>query len=202
MTGRRAVVIGAGAVAIRKAESLSACGARVVIVSEHADKILTDFSLKANAELIESRYSKNYLAGAVLAIAATNDTQVNEQIYHDCQELEVLCNVVDKPELCDFFVPAVVSRGDLQIAIGTEGHSPAYAGHLRKKLEQIFTEKHGEFLAELEKMRSLVIERLSNVSDRKAVLGSLAGDDSFEYFEKNSLEEWRRHAEETIKRYE
>ena len=85
----------------------------------------------------------------MLAIAATSDRQLNRRIYKDCQELEILCNVVDAPELCDFIVPAVVKRGDLQIAIGTEGNCPAYAGHLRKKLEQSFTDKHGEFLAEL-----------------------------------------------------
>jgi len=150
LSGRRAVVIGGGAVAVRKAQALLATGARLVVVAERIDNMLMVLCRNKKAELIKSKYSKDYLAEAVLAIAATNNHQLNRRIYKDCQELEVLCNVVDEPELCDFFVPAVVKRGDLQIAIGTEGHYPAYAGHIRKKLEKIFTEEHGKFLAELE----------------------------------------------------
>jgi precorrin-2 dehydrogenase/sirohydrochlorin ferrochelatase len=125
MGGRRAVVIGAGAVAVRKVQALLTAGARVVMVAENIDDKLSALWKGTNPELVRSRYSRNYLVGACLAIAATNDHQLNRQIYRDCQELEILCNVVDKPELCDFFVPAVVKRGDLQIAIGTEGHSLA-----------------------------------------------------------------------------
>jgi len=141
-------------------------------------------------KLIKARYSKNYLTGAVLAIAATNNNALNKQIYRDCQELEILCNVVDTPELCDFFVPAVVKRGSLQIAIGTEGHSPAYAGHIRKKLEEMFTDKHGEFVAELEALRNKVLEQVPDPTDRKAIFGRLVNDESFDYFVKNGPDAW------------
>jgi precorrin-2 dehydrogenase/sirohydrochlorin ferrochelatase len=143
--------------------------------------------------LIRARYSKEYIAQAVLAIAATDDPAVNAQVYRDCQELEILCNVVDEPRLCDFFVPAVVKRGDLQIAIGTEGNCPAYAGHLRKKLEALFTEEHGRFLAELERARREVIEQIPE-PDRKAMLGRLVDDESFEYFRANGPAAWRERA--------
>ncbi|MHC4483569.1 MAG: precorrin-2 dehydrogenase/sirohydrochlorin ferrochelatase family protein [Planctomycetota bacterium] len=194
MGGRRAVVIGAGAVAVRKAQALLAAGARLVVVAEHIDDMLTALCQGTEAKLIKSKYSKDYLVGAALAIAATDDHQLNKHIYKDCQELEVLCNVVDEPQLCDFFVPAVVKRGDLQIAIGTEGHSPAYAGHLRKKLEQMFTDKHGQFLAELETLRERVIRDVPDSADRKALLGKLVDDKSFEYFVQNGPAEWRAFA--------
>jgi len=198
LSGRRVVVIGGGAVAVRKARALLAAGARLVVVAEHVDDVLTALCQGTNAKLIKSKYSKDYLTGAVLAIAATNDAQQNKQIYKDCQELEVLCNVVDEPELCDFFVPAVVKRGDLQIAIGTEGYCPAYAGHLRKKLEQIFTDKHGEFLAELETLRKRIIKDVPEPTDRKALLGRLADDKSFEYFMQNGPAIWCDRAEKII----
>jgi len=201
LAGRRAVVIGGGAVAVRKAETLLAAGARLVVVSKHIDDTLTALCTGSNAELIKSKYSKDYLAGAVLAIAATGNRQLNKQIYKDCQEREILCNVVDEPELCDFFVPAVVKRGDLQIAIGTEGHCPAYAGHIRKKLEQIFTDKHGEFLAELETLRNCIIKDVPEPADRKALLGELVDDKSFEYFVENGPAGWRDRAEEIIKEH-
>ncbi len=200
LSGRRAVVVGGGAVAVRKAQALLAAGARLVVVAERIDNMLTALCRDKNAELIKSKYSKDYLAEAVLAIAATNNHKLNRRIYKDCQELEVLCNVVDEPELCDFFVPAVVKRGDLQIAVGTEGHCPAYAGHIRKKLEEIFTEKHGQFLAELERLRKQIIKDVSEPGERKALLGKLADDKSFEYFVENGPTQWRTFAEELVNR--
>ena len=201
LSGRRAVVIGGGAVAVRKAQALLAAGARLVVVAERIDNMLTVLCRNKKAELIKSKYSKDYLAEAVLAIAATNNHQLNRRIYKDCQELEVLCNVVDEPELCDFFVPAVVKRGDLQIAIGTEGHCPAYAGHIRKKLEKIFTEEHGQFLAELQTLRKRIIKDVAEPADRKALLGELADDKSFEYFMENGPAQWRIFADELINRF-
>jgi precorrin-2 dehydrogenase/sirohydrochlorin ferrochelatase len=195
---RRVVVIGGGAVAVRKVQALLSSGARVVVVAERIDEMMTALCQGTDAELVKSKYSKSYLAGALLAIAATNNQQLNKQIYKDCQELEVLCNVVDVPELCDFFVPAVVKRGDLQIAIGTEGQCPAYAGHTRKKLEAIFTEQHGEFLAELEKLRKNIIQNVTDPADRKTVLGQLADDESFEYFVENGTDQWHTFADELI----
>ena len=191
-------MIGGGTVAARKAQVLLAAGARLVVVAERIDKMLTVLCKDKTAELIRSKYAKSYLAEAVLVIAATNNNRLNRRIYKDCQELEVLCNVVDVPELCDFYVPAVVKRGDLQIAISTEGQCPAYAGHLRKKLEVIFTEKHGEFLTELEAMRQRIIEDVPDPADRKTLLGRLADDKSFEYFVENGPIRWRTFADEII----
>ena len=201
LSGRRAVVVGGGAVAVRKAQALLAAGARLVVVAERIDNMLMVLCRDKNTELIKSKYSKDYLSEAVLAIAATNNHRLNGRIYKDCQELEVLCNVVDEPELCDFFVPAVVKRGDLQIAIGTEGHCPAYAGHIRKKLEEIFTEEHGQFLAELEMLRKRILKDMAEPTERKALLGELADDKSFEYFIENGAAQWRSFAEGLINRF-
>jgi len=98
-------------------------------------------------------------------------------------------------------VPAVVKRGDLQIAVGTEGHCPAYAGHIRKKLEQTFTDKHGEFVAELETFRKRIIKDVPDPADRKTLLGQLVDDKSFEYFAENGAAVWRNRAEKIIKEH-
>jgi len=201
LAGRRVVLIGAGPVAVRKAKVLMETGARLVVVAEDVNEMMALHRSNSKAELLRSRYSKNYLAGAVLVIAATNDHKLNERIYKDCQKLEILCNVVDAPELCDFYVPAVVKRGSLQIAVGTDGNCPAYAGHIRKKLETIFTEEHGRFLAKLETLRSRIIRDVPDPNDRKAILGHLVDDESFEYFLQNSDEAWKARAEKIIKEY-
>ncbi|UCG48517.1 MAG: bifunctional precorrin-2 dehydrogenase/sirohydrochlorin ferrochelatase [Phycisphaerales bacterium] len=199
--GRRAVIIGGGSVAVRKAQSLLAAGTRLVVVAERISDMMTALCTDSTAELITAPYSKDYLVGAVLAIAATNSRPLNERIYKDCQQLEILCNVVDVPELCDFFVPAVVKRGSLQVAIGTEGASPAYAAHIRKKLEAILTEKHGQFLAELEQLRKTALDKLPDPAARKVLSGRLAGDESFDYFVEKGPDEWRRRAAESLERY-
>ena len=198
---RRSVVIGGGSVAARKAQALLNAGTRLVVVAERIDNMMTVICQGKDAELIKARYAKEYLAGAVLVIAATNNNQLNKQIYKDCQELEILCNVVDVPELCDFYVPAVVKRGDLQIAIGTEGRCPAYAGHIRKKLEKIFTEKHGQFLTELAELRKRIIKEVAEPADRKALLGELADDKSFEYFVENDKLQWQTYTDELINKF-
>jgi precorrin-2 dehydrogenase/sirohydrochlorin ferrochelatase len=201
LRGRRVVLIGGGAVALRKAQSLLEAGARLVVVAEEINDMLAIKAKGGDAELIQSKYSKNYLAGAALVIAATNDHELNKKIYKHCQKLEILCNVVDEPELCDFFVPAVVKQGDLQIAISTDGQCPAYAGHLRGKLEKLFTEEHGKFLAELEKLRNRIIEAVPDANTRKVLLGRLVDDKSFEYFCQNGADAWRNWAEGLIKEY-
>jgi len=199
LNGRRVIIIGGGAVATRKAQSLLAAGAHVVVVADTIDDMLIAFCQDANAELIKSRYSKDYLSGAVLAIAATNNHELNKQIYKDCQELGLLCNVVDVPELCDFFVPAVVKRGDLQIAISTNGRCPAYAALLRKKMEQNYTDNHGEFLIELDLIRKRIIADVSDTAERKVLLEKLVEDKSFEFFVQRGSAQWRAFAEKIIK---
>jgi siroheme synthase-like protein len=195
---RRAVVVGGGTVAVRKARALLEAGARLIVVTEEAGDVLTALCAERGGELIRARYTKQYIAGAALVIAATNDPKVNEQVYRDCQALEILCNVVDDPAHCDFFVPAVVKRGDLQIAIGTEGYCPAYAGHLRQKLEAMFTEEHGRFLAELERVRREITDAIPASADRKSLLGEIVDDASFEYFKTSGPAAWRKRAEAII----
>jgi precorrin-2 dehydrogenase/sirohydrochlorin ferrochelatase len=198
MKGRRAVVIGAGPVAARKVQSLHEAGARITVIAEEVRPVLEEAFQLPHVELVLSPYQKAYLVGATVVIAATNDRELNRRIFTDCQELETLCNVVDQPELCDFFVPAIVKRGDLQIAIGTDGHCPAYAGHLRNKLEAIITEAHGQFVSALEQARRRVIQIIENPDQRKAALGRLACDESFEYFVREGSERWHHYAQDLM----
>ena len=198
LSNRRVVLVGGGAIAVRKAATLLEAGARLVVVAEEVSEAMIALCSRRCLELIRAKYSKEYLGEAVIVIAATNDHKVNEQVYRDCQTLEILCNVVDEPKLCDFFVPAVVKRGDLQIAIGTGGDYPAYAGHLRKKLETLFTEEHGLFLKELECIRERVLKDVPQTEDRKALLGRLADDESFEYFKEHGSSAWHKMAQGII----
>ncbi len=202
LAGQRVVLIGGGSVAARKAQSLLAAGVRLIIVAEKINPVLEAICRWTNTKLIRGKYIKEYLTGALLAIAATNNRELNHQIHKDCQQLQVLCNVVDDPEHCDFFIPAVVNRGKLQIAISTEGQCPAYAGHLRKKLEKTFTTQHGGFLNELMKLRKQVITELTDPAERKTVLGRLVEDASFDYFTEHGPDRWQEYALKLIQKHQ
>jgi len=193
LSGWRVVVIGGGTVALRKVEALLETEARIVVLAERIDNALVSICKGTSVKLIESEYSRDYLTDALLAMAATNDHELNKQIYKDCQELGILCNVVDEPDLCDFYVPAVVKCGNLQIAISTEGRCPAYARHIREKLEKTFTDEHSEFLIELEKVRKQIISQVPS-SERKGLLSELVSDESFEYFIQNGSAKWQVYA--------
>jgi precorrin-2 dehydrogenase/sirohydrochlorin ferrochelatase len=198
LSGRAVVIIGGGAVAGRKAQPILAAGANLTVVARKIDDAVTEACKGTDTRLLEEDYHKEHLTGAVLAIAATNDNQLNKQIYNDCQNLGILCNVVDVPELCDFYVPAVVKRGDLQIAISTEGDCPAYARHLRKKLDKIFTDKHGEFLTELKAVRKRIIEKIGEPAERKELLEQMIDEKSFDIFVQDGPDKWRTYADGLI----
>jgi precorrin-2 dehydrogenase / sirohydrochlorin ferrochelatase len=198
LAGRRVLIVGAGPVAQRKSLTLLEAGARVVIVAECVDPAFEAACATKKIELVKARYSKEYIGDATIVIAATNDRKVNGRIYRDCQEMEVLCNSVDEPEYCDFFAGAVVTRGRLQVAISTDGACPAYAGHLRKRLEDLITEDHGRFLNEMEAARGRVLAAIPDEKDRKAVMGRLVDDASFEVFVRQGAQEWRKYAEGII----
>jgi precorrin-2 dehydrogenase/sirohydrochlorin ferrochelatase len=142
-------------------------------------------------------YETRFIEDAILVIAATDDRAVNEKVFQDCRARRILCNVVDIPDLCDFYVPAIVKRGVLQIAIGTDGYSPAYASQLRQKLEREITEQHGEFVNHLRQMRMRVLEEVP-VPLRKDLLIEMAKEPSFEVFRKEGPEAWQQHAHQMI----
>lgn len=198
MGGRKAVIIGGGPVALQKGQVLLNAGARIVMAAEKASEAAELFCQDNHVELIKSKYVKDYINEATLVIAATDNERVNRQVYKDCQELGILCNVVDAPELCDFFVPAVLKRKDLQIAIGTEGNCPAYAGHIRKKLEEIVSDEHGDFLCELEMIRKDIRDKVADQEARKAIMGQLVNDESFEYYKEKGSASWRDRASKVI----
>ena len=143
---RPCLVVGGGAVALRKTEGLLAAGARVTAVSpEFADGF---FRISPDAPLyrVQRPYADTDLNDKFLVIGATDNSVLNRQISRDANSRNMLCNIADVPEACNFVLPAVVRRGDLSIAISTSGKSPAFARHLRKQLESRFGTEYTEFL--------------------------------------------------------
>jgi precorrin-2 dehydrogenase/sirohydrochlorin ferrochelatase len=132
---RSCVVVGGGEVAARKVGSLLDARARVTVISPHlTDELATQVAAGIIAHTARG-YRPGDLHGYFLAYAATSDEQVHEQIARDAEAEGILLNVVDRPHLCTFIVPAVLRRGDLQVAVSTGGGSPALAGRVRDAID-------------------------------------------------------------------
>jgi precorrin-2 dehydrogenase/sirohydrochlorin ferrochelatase len=154
MEGKPVVVVGAGRVAGRKVEGLLAAGARVTVVAPRAGPEIQALTEAGRIRVLRKLYAKGDLEGALLAVAATDDEAVNAAVSEDAQALGVLINVVDKPALCTFTLPAVVRRGELTLAVATEGRCPSLARAIREELEARYGPEYGEALALLGRMRA------------------------------------------------
>ncbi len=118
-----------------------------------------------------------------LVVAATSSTPLHEQIFAEARRQNVLCNVVDVPHLCDFYYPAVVRRGALQIAISTAGESPALAQRLRKELEVQFGPEYEAWVTALGEARAEIATKDMTAEDRKELLHKLASEEFFRPFQ-------------------
>ena len=180
LEGRSCLVVGAGAIGEPKIKSLLTSGASVRVVAPQVSAAVAEWA-RAGAIVWEAReFNSNDLDGVFLAIAATSSRQVNGTVFREAQQRNILCNVVDDPEYCDFYYPAVVRRGDLQLAISTNGHSPALAQRIRRELEIQFGPEYGEWLAELGKIRQQLFVSEMNPDERRRVLHELASREAFE----------------------
>ena len=131
---RRCVVIGGGNIGQEKVEKLLDCGARVVVISPEVNPDIREMAEDGVVTWSQREYQPGDLAGACIAIAATDDNKVNRQIASEAEERNVLLNVVDVTHLCTFIAPSVVHRGDVTIATSTGGASPALARTFREML--------------------------------------------------------------------
>ena len=157
LEGRQCLVVGSGRVGEPKIEGLLETGARIRVVSLDASPAVREWARTGKLELELRSFSDDDLNGAFLAVVATNSRTLNERIYREAQRRGVLCNVVDVPDLCDFYYPAVVNRGDLQIAVSTAGKSPSLAQKIRQQLEKQFGPGYAAWVAELGETRRLIL---------------------------------------------
>lgn len=153
LDGKSAVVVGGGDVASRKVEDLLRAGAVVTVVAPAPCERIRTLAEERRIAGVWRAYETSDLRGAVLVIAATHDEAVNAQVSRDAQETGLPVNVVDRPALCTFTVPATLHRGDLTIAVATEGRSPAFAGILREELEARYGPEYGDFVRAMGELR-------------------------------------------------
>ena len=180
LAGRQCLVVGAGKVGEPKISVLLETGALIRVVSLQATSAVREWAREGKIELELRAFTPADLDGAFLSIVATNSRTLNELVYQEAQRRRVLCNVVDVPDLCDFFYPAVVRRGDLQIAISTAGQSPSLAQKIRLQLEKQFGPAYAAWVAELGETRKLILASDLEREQKLDLLHSLASREALE----------------------
>jgi precorrin-2 dehydrogenase/sirohydrochlorin ferrochelatase len=197
LEGRSCLVVGAGAVGTPKIESLIEAGASVRVIAPRVNFAVGEWAGSGALTREAREFAASDLDGVFLVIAATSSREVNELIFREARRRNILCNVVDDPEHCDFYYPAVVRRGNLQIAVSTNGLSPALAQRIRRELEGQFGPEYGEWLEQLGKIRRELFASAIDPEERRRLLHRLATREAFEqaqsaaiHIEHSSQGEW------------
>jgi siroheme synthase-like protein len=192
---RLVVVIGGGSIAFQKIPALLYSGARVRVIAPQLSPRLIEYVRRREVDWHPKPFEADDLLGAFLVIAATSIRQLNASVFAEAERRNILCNSVDDVEHCHFYYGSVVQRGDLQIAISTNGKSPALAQRLRQELEQQFGPEYALWVEWLGAARDILrSQSRGSESDAEATrrwLHLLASHPSFEKF----LQQARPHSD-------
>ncbi|NNK84923.1 MAG: bifunctional precorrin-2 dehydrogenase/sirohydrochlorin ferrochelatase [Desulfobacterales bacterium] len=156
---RKCLVVGGGRVGTRKVLTLLDCGARVTVVSPDATEKLIELANRGAITLEKRQYRETDLDGIFLVIGTTDNEELNHQISIAAEKHNMLCNIADRPKVCNFILPSIVNRGDLTISISTSGKSPALAKKLRMELEEQFGNEYAELLRLMGAIREKLLKQ-------------------------------------------
>jgi siroheme synthase-like protein len=160
------LVVGGGAVAERKIDSLCDAGARVTVVSPTVSARIEELANKGTIRWIPASYSSKHLTNVRFVIGATDDRAVNGKIFRDAKSAGIMVNIVDDPEQCTFIVPSVLTKGLLQIAVSTGGAAPKMAAKIRQELETLLPGEYTAMIDELCRLRPSIKRLQPDQKDR------------------------------------
>jgi precorrin-2 dehydrogenase len=184
LEGRRCLAVGAGAVGEGKIGGLLESGAEIRVVAPEATARVQGWARAGRIRWLKREFRDADIDGCFCVVAATPSSDLHERIFRLARRRGVLCNVVDVPDLCDFYYPAVVRRGALQIAISTAGESPALAQRLRKKLEKQFGPEYSAWVKQLGGARRKLNATSEATVEKKSKLHGMASEHSFRIFQR------------------
>src|SRR5436305_10543425 len=173
LSGRRCVVVGGGEVGLEKVEGLLACDADVTLIAPEAHPELVQLALEGSIRWHKREYATGDLDGALIAIAATDDTDLNVRVFEDAEARAMLVNVVDVPPLCNFILPAIVRTGPLAVAISTAGASPALAKRMKREIAELFGQPYANLAMLLNEARGWAKATLPTYQDRKGLFDAI-----------------------------
>ena len=163
------LLIGGGSVAERKLDLLVKANADITIVSLDFTDYILNLAKSYNIKCITKEYSENILKENKykFVISATNNVSLNERVAKDCNKHNIIVNVVDQPDICDFIFPSILERGDITVAVSTGGASPVLARVLRTKLETMVPASYGKLAEIVAANRIRVRKKMKRFSSNK-----------------------------------
>ncbi len=198
LEGKKCLVIGGGKVARRKVEDLFACGTSITVVSPGAEDDIRCWANEGRIYLLEREAQKTDLAGMSLVFVATDDIAVNQTVVNWCRETGIPVNAVDDPPNCDFFLPAVLRRDSLVLAISTEGKSPLLARRLRDRLGEVVNRAYGEYVEILGEKRDYIKATIPDIDKRRQLYASLVTPEILALVEVGDIEKVRERVEKCM----
>lgn len=173
ISNKECVIFGGGNVALRKVRTLLEYNANITVISNKICEQLLSIEKEGKIVCILKNYEPNSINSAYLIFAATDDNEINKLIYQEAQSKDILVNVVDSIELCNFIVPSVLEQGDLTISISTNGKSPLMAQKIRMELQEKFGQHYAEFLEIMGVIRQKSLKEIPDETQRKALFEEL-----------------------------
>jgi precorrin-2 dehydrogenase / sirohydrochlorin ferrochelatase len=189
LEGKICLIVGAGAVALRKIQVMIPSRARITVVSPEVIPEIESISTQGAISLKKRKFRSEDLDGATVVIVATNDSGLNKEISVEAAERRILCNVVDKPELCSAIFPAIVSRGSLQIAISTGGASPSLASSIKSEISELFGDEYALALDILCRLRREILRRDNDTDNHKKIFQGLVDSQLVQLCKEGNCEE-------------
>ncbi len=149
------LIVGGGNVGLEKLTFLlkSSPNANVQMVAPVFLHETLDLAAKHDVVIVRVPYQKSFLEGKHMVVACTDKIEVNKQVYDDCRERSILVNVADNPPLCDFYMGGIVTKGNVKVAISTNGKSPTTAKRLRQFFEDVLPENIDDLVKNLNAYR-------------------------------------------------
>lgn len=167
LTHQTVVLVGGGDIATRKARLLVRAGAKLTVIAPEVEPELQALVEDHGGQILLRDYREGDLQGAVLVVAATDVTAVNQQISVDAQARQLPVNVVDSPALCSVITPAIIDRSPLLIAVSSGGEAPVLARMVRAHLESLFPAAYGRLAAFARRWRAKVKQRFGSGDERR-----------------------------------
>jgi precorrin-2 dehydrogenase/sirohydrochlorin ferrochelatase len=178
---RHCLVVGGGAVASRKVKTLLACGARVTVVSPQASETIQRLQAEGIIDYIQRAYRQSDQNNKFLVFGATDDEELNARISQDAEKHNTLCNIADRPAVCNFILPAIIEQGDLLLAISTSGQSPAMAKRLRRQLADQFGPEYADFLTLMGAIREKLLAQQHAPEEHKPIFNQIIDSPIIDY---------------------
>jgi precorrin-2 dehydrogenase/sirohydrochlorin ferrochelatase len=174
LEGRKVLIVGGGAIAEQKIEGVLQSATDVTVIAPELTPRVGEWKQRGLVKHLAQEFRRDMAQGYFLVIAATDSAEVNHIVYAEAKSAGALCNAVDDTPFCDFYAPALVSRGEFQIAISTGGNSPALAQRIRKKLALEYGAEYESWNGWLGRMRTAFRSVLPPGERRKELLHLLA----------------------------